>query len=66
MRGWLAVPLIGPDQRTYGLLQLSDKYNDADFTEDDERHLAQLAQLTAVALDMLCSLYPDQGIGLQR
>jgi GAF domain-containing protein len=66
MRGWLAVPLIGPDQRNYGLLQLSDKYDDADFTEDDERHLTQLAQLTAAALDTLCALYPDQGIGLRR
>jgi GAF domain-containing protein len=66
MRGWLAVPLIGPDQRHYGLLQLSDKYDDADFTEDDERHLTQLAQLTTVTLDMLCALYPDQGIGVQR
>jgi GAF domain-containing protein len=68
MRGWLAVPLIGPDQHNYGLLQLSDKYGDADFTEDDERHLAQLAQLTAVALDMLRAQYPEhrQRIGQPR
>ena len=42
MRGWLAVPLIGQDQHNYGLLQLSDKYNDAEFTEEDESHLIQL------------------------
>jgi GAF domain-containing protein len=63
MRGWLAVPLVGKDQRNYGLLQVSDKYNDADFTEDDEIHLTQLAQLTASALDALGALHQDQRIG---
>lgn len=63
MRGWLAVPLIGQDQRNYGLLQVSDKYNDADFTADDESHLTQLAQLTASALDALGALHQDQRIG---
>ncbi|HLZ25001.1 MAG TPA: GAF domain-containing protein [Ktedonobacterales bacterium] len=66
MRGWLAVPLIGHNQRHYGLLQLSDKYNDADFTEDDEIHFSQLAQLTAIALDALCELHGEQRIGLQH
>jgi GAF domain-containing protein len=56
MRGWLAVPLIGKDGRNYGLLQASDKYNDADFTADDEAHLKQLAQLTALALDAISAL----------
>ncbi len=63
MRGWLAVPLIGQDQHNYGLLQLSDKYNDADFTEEDEIHLTQLAQLTATTLDALRSAYQDNQIG---
>lgn len=53
MRGWLAVPIVGRDGANHGLLQVSDKYNDADFTADDEQHLAQLAQLTAIALDAL-------------
>ena len=66
MRGWLAVPLIGQDQRNYGLLQLSDKYNDAEFTEDDESHLMQLAQLTSTTLDALCTIYHDDRIGLAR
>ena len=63
MRGWLAVPLIGKDKHNYGLLQLSDKYNDADFTEDDEQHLMQLAQLTAAALDALRALHQESSIG---
>jgi GAF domain-containing protein len=63
MRGWLAVPLCGAEGHNYGLLQLSDKYNDADFTADDEQHLAQLAQLTAAALDALRTLHEDERIG---
>jgi GAF domain-containing protein len=64
MRGWLAVPLIGQDQHNYGLLQLSDKYNDEEFTEDDESHLVQLAQLTAMTLDALRTIYQDGRIGV--
>ena len=63
MRGWLAVPLIGRDQRNYGLLQLSDKYDDGDFSADDEKQLTLLADLTAATLDALCRLYPDHGVG---
>jgi GAF domain-containing protein len=57
MRGWLAVPLVGEDSRNYGLLQLSDKYNDADFTEEDEAQLTQLARLTAATLGTLLRLH---------
>ena len=64
MRGWLAVPLIGQDQHNYGLLQLSDKYNVAEFTEEDENHLIQLAQLTAMTLDSLRTIYQDDRGGL--
>lgn len=63
MRGWLAAPIVGADGRNYGLLQLSDKYNDADFTPDDQAHLSQLAQLTAEALDALCALHNDHRLG---
>ena len=63
MRGWLAVPLIGEDRHNYGLLQLSDKYNDAEFTEEDEVHLMQLAQLTAATLDALRTIYQDRHLG---
>jgi GAF domain-containing protein len=66
MRGWLAVPLIGHDGRNYGLLQLSDKYNDADFTEEDEAQLKQLAQLTATTLGALCRLHHDRSLGHEQ
>jgi GAF domain-containing protein len=66
MRGWLAVPLIGQDQHNYGLLQLSDKYNDAEFTEDDESHLQQLARLTATTLDALRALYHEDQVGIAQ
>ena len=66
MRGWLAVPLIGADGHNYGLLQLSDKYNDADFTEEDEQHLQQLARLTATTLDLLRERYQERSIGRAR
>ena len=51
MRGWLAVPLLGEDGRTYGLLQLSDKVDGSDFTADDQQALTELAALASSALD---------------
>ncbi len=57
MRGWLAVPIVGHDGANYGLLQLSDKYDDADFTEEDETKLKQLAKVTAIGLGSLCHQY---------
>ncbi|GHO60433.1 GAF domain-containing protein [Ktedonobacter robiniae] len=53
MRGWLAVPMLSHDGSNYGLLQLSDKYGDQDFTEEDEAQLTRLAQLTAKTLDAI-------------
>jgi GAF domain-containing protein len=66
LRGWLAVPLIGEDGRNYGLLQLSDKDNDADFTEADEAQLKQLARLTSMTLAAICHLHHDQSLGHQQ
>jgi GAF domain-containing protein len=64
MRGWLAVPLIGPDdQRNYGMLQLSDKYDDADFTSEDEIRLTHLAELTALALNAIRALHENETLG---
>jgi hypothetical protein len=37
----------------YGLLQLSDKHGDADFTEEDEVRLRELSHLVGAALDAL-------------
>ena len=59
MRGWLAMPLLGQDGRNYGLLQLSDKYDDQDFTEEDETQLTRLAQLTAKTLDAIHRMHID-------
>jgi GAF domain-containing protein len=53
LRGLLAVPIVGEDGRNYGLLQLSDKANGGDFSEDDQRRLQRLAALAALALDAL-------------
>ena len=62
MRGWLAVPLMGEDGRNYGLLQLSDKYDAADFTEEDEAQLTQLARLTATTLGALLRVQHDRSL----
>lgn len=59
MRGWLAVPLLGQDGRNYGLLHLSDKDNNQDFTEEDETQLTRLAQLTAKTLDAIHRMHME-------
>lgn len=54
MRGWLATPVCAEeDGRSYGLLQLSDKAGGADFTEEDETRLRELAAFAGAALDAL-------------
>jgi len=53
MRGWLATAVCGEDGRRYGLLQLSDKRDDADFTEDDSQSIRELAALVGDTLDAL-------------
>jgi hypothetical protein len=51
LRGLLAVPIVGQDTVTFGLLRVSDKVDGTDFDEDDERRLQRLAALAALALD---------------
>lgn len=57
MRGWLAAPLIRRDGSNLGLIQLSAKHGiDADgrpaeFDDQDEALLVQLAQLASLALE---------------
>ncbi|WNG28992.1 PAS domain-containing protein [Cystobacter fuscus] len=51
MRGWLAVPLVGREGRSLGLIQLSDKMDGGDFSADDEALIVQLAQYTSSALE---------------
>jgi GAF domain-containing protein len=59
MRGWIATPLIGSDGLNYGLLQVSDR-EEGEFSEEDEKHLVELAKLTSTALDALAMAYlPD-------
>jgi len=53
-RGWLAVPLIGQDGNSIGLIQLLDKCQ-GNFTADDEAILTQLAQIGASALQLFWS-----------
>ncbi len=51
MRGWLAAPLVSSDGENLGVIQLSDKADGGEFTEDDEAVLVQLAQLASVAIE---------------
>ena len=51
MRGWLAAPLTGRDGSNIGLIQLSDKYDESEFTAEDEAILVQLAQMASVAIE---------------
>ena len=50
MRGWLAVPIVGPEGQNMGLIQLSDKYR-GEFTDADEAILVQLANVAAAAIE---------------
>jgi GAF domain-containing protein len=53
MRGWLATAVCGEGGYRYGLLQLSDKGGAADFSEEDEVRVRELAELLGAALDAL-------------
>ena len=53
MRGWLATGVCGEDGRRYGLLQLSDKQGGAEFDEEDEARVRELAALVGETLDAL-------------
>lgn len=52
IRGLLAVPMIGRDGGSLGLIQLSDRA-EGDFDADDEAMLVQLAQIASVAVERL-------------
>jgi signal transduction histidine kinase len=51
MRGWLAVPLVGQEGENLGLIQLSDKYEGEEFTEEDEAVLVRFAHMAALAIE---------------
>ena len=50
MRGWLAVPLVGRQGKTMGLLQLSDKF-EGEFTLQDEYVATEFARLASIAIE---------------
>ncbi len=50
MRGWLAVPMVGSDGKTLGILQLSDKYR-GEFSEEDEQVALQFSQMAVIAIE---------------
>jgi serine phosphatase RsbU (regulator of sigma subunit)/anti-sigma regulatory factor (Ser/Thr protein kinase) len=47
---WLTAPLIDREGRTLGLIQVADK-QEAEFTQEDESILLQLAQMASVAFE---------------
>jgi GAF domain len=53
MRGWLATAVCGAGGRVYGLLQLSDKSDGADFDVSDATKIRELAALIGETLDAL-------------
>lgn len=53
LRGWLATSVSGEDGRIYGMLQLSDKCGGADFTDEDEDRIRELAAFAGATLDAL-------------
>ena len=53
MRGWLATQIRGRDGTVWGLLQLSDKYDDGEFTAEDEAAFVRFAALVSTTLEAL-------------
>jgi GAF domain-containing protein len=53
LRGWLAASVCGEGGRSYGLLQLSDKAEGADFDRRDEDLVLELVAVVGAALDAL-------------
>jgi hypothetical protein len=51
MRGWLATAVCGEGGYRYGLLQLSDKADGGEFTEEDADRLRELTAFTGATLD---------------
>jgi GAF domain-containing protein len=62
MRGWLAAAVCGEDGRAYGLLQLSDKSDGGEFTEEDEENLRELAAFAGATLDALRAARGSPGV----
>lgn len=52
MRGWLAAPLLDSTGTSWGLAQLSDKY-EGEFTADDEAVFVGMVKLVSITLEAL-------------
>ncbi len=64
VNGWLAVPLVGRNGKSIGLLQLADK-DEGEFTAEDEAILVQLSRLAATAIEN-ATLYDELRANDQR
>ncbi len=53
---YLAAPLLGRDGTALGLIQLSHRYDEQPFSEEDEAILVQLAQMASSAIETVESL----------
>ena len=65
VRGLLSVPMLGSNGQVLGLVQLSDKAPDtarAEFDDDDQAILVQLAQLAASRIESLSTLQREQQV----
>ncbi|HEV7300676.1 MAG TPA: response regulator [Tepidisphaeraceae bacterium] len=51
IRGLLAAPLLGRDGRRFGLVAITDRFDDAQFSANDEAILVQLTQMASVAIE---------------
>jgi signal transduction histidine kinase len=49
--GMLAAPLTGHDAGNLGVIYLAERYDDEEFTKDDEAILVQLAQMASIAIE---------------
>lgn len=57
--GGLVAPLLGRDGESFGLIQVSGRF-EVDFTEEDEAVLTQLAQSGSTAIENTCSMAREQ------
>ena len=55
MRGWLAAPIRDRTGRTWGMVQLSDRY-EGEFTAQDEQELVRFVDLLSLTLEALWEL----------
>ncbi len=62
MRGWLAVPVSRLNGEFVGVLQLTDKFEGAEFSAEDESSLIRFARVAGLAFDLY---YVNSELGLE-